>query len=134
MKVSHAKAAQKLLTTPKKTASDSNRLPIFSCGTWGNNKDGALQIALMSILFQVGGHISEGCAVIKINLKVEKQNASTFAFNDLARKLYDTNCKVTSHVSKEWQALCQHCVLDTWSSKYKDTFDAENEDTTMISY
>eukprot|EP00957_Ditylum_brightwellii_P204920 15341391-Ditylum_brightwellii.AAC.1 len=57
-----------------------------------------------------------------------------FAFDDLARKVYDTDCKITSKVSKEWQALYQHCVLDTRSSKYKDKFDTENEDTTMVSY
>eukprot|EP00957_Ditylum_brightwellii_P149254 11366591-Ditylum_brightwellii.AAC.1 len=61
----------------------------------------------------------------------EKQNVSKFAFDDLARKVYNIDYKVTSKVSKEWQALYQHCVLDTCSSKYKDAFDTENEDTTM---
>eukprot|EP00957_Ditylum_brightwellii_P061462 4665179-Ditylum_brightwellii.AAC.1 len=56
MKVAQAKAAQKLLTTPKKAASYNDRLTIFDCCTWGNTKDGALLIALMSILFQVRGH------------------------------------------------------------------------------
>ena len=71
MKVAQAKAAQKLLSTPKKMASDNDRLTIFGCCTWENTKDGALLIALMSILFQVGGCVSKGSTVSKTNLKAE---------------------------------------------------------------
>eukprot|EP00957_Ditylum_brightwellii_P106987 8162854-Ditylum_brightwellii.AAC.1 len=69
MKVAQAKAVQKQLSTPTKLASDNNRLTIFGPCTWGNTKDGGLLIALMSILFQVGGRVSEGSTVSKTNLK-----------------------------------------------------------------
>eukprot|EP00957_Ditylum_brightwellii_P131923 10059733-Ditylum_brightwellii.AAC.1 len=49
IKVAQAKAGQKLLTTPKKSASDNNRLTIFGCC----------------------GRVSEGSAVSKTNLKAE---------------------------------------------------------------
>eukprot|EP00957_Ditylum_brightwellii_P012900 974737-Ditylum_brightwellii.AAC.1 len=61
----------------------------------------------------------------------QKQNAFKFVSDDLASKVYANDCKVTSKVTKEWQTVYQHCVLDTWSSKYTDTFDRYNEDTTM---
>ena len=71
IKVAQAKAAQKLPTTHKKSASDNNRLTIFGCCIWRNTKDEALLIALMNILFQIGWRVSEESTVGKIHLKAE---------------------------------------------------------------
>eukprot|EP00957_Ditylum_brightwellii_P093000 7080651-Ditylum_brightwellii.AAC.1 len=55
-KVSQAMANNKQLSYPKKSANEGNKWSMFGMCIWGNTGASALFIALMSILFQVGGH------------------------------------------------------------------------------
>jgi hypothetical protein len=70
-KVAQAVANNKLLSCPKKSANDDDRWSMFGMCVWGNTTSGALFLALMSILFQVGGRVSEGSTVNKSNFKCQ---------------------------------------------------------------
>ena len=70
-KVAQAVANNKLLSCPKKAANDDDRWSMFGMCVWGNTTSGALFLALMSILFQVGGRVSEGSTVNKSNFKCQ---------------------------------------------------------------
>jgi len=78
LKIAQALAAKKLLSEPKKAAEDDDRWTMFGIGLWGNTKQGARLIALMSILFQVGGRVSEGSTVHKEDLRTKVSNDFQF--------------------------------------------------------
>eukprot|EP00957_Ditylum_brightwellii_P170560 12983358-Ditylum_brightwellii.AAC.1 len=71
LKITQALAAKALISEPKKAAEDDDRWTMFSIGLRGDTKQGALLVALMSILFQVGRHVSEGSTVCKADLRTK---------------------------------------------------------------
>ena len=56
------------LSTPKVCATESDRWTIFGMCMWGNTQDGAMFNALMNVLCQIGGRVSEGSTVSKRDL------------------------------------------------------------------
>ena len=69
IKWAQAKIKNKLLSTPKSCATESDRWTIFGMCVWGNTRDGALFNTLMNVLFQIGGRVSEGSTVSKHDIK-----------------------------------------------------------------
>jgi hypothetical protein len=69
IKNSQAKSQDKLLVVPKSAATDDDRWSIFGICTWGESVSGALLCALMNVMFQVGGRVSEGSTFTKSNLR-----------------------------------------------------------------
>ena len=63
----------------QKAAEDDDRWIMFGIGLWGNTKQGVLLIALMSILFQVGGRVSEGSTVYKADVRTKVSNGFQFS-------------------------------------------------------
>ena len=60
-----------------------------------------------------------------------EKSSSEFTFDDLAQKVYDSDFKVTSKVSKEWTVLYKKYVVDTYVSTYKELFE-NSDDSRMV--